>query len=270
MGSWHEFYDLNLLSSLTSLFFHFLAMIVMQLIKLNLTVQQTIKRSLISGLTAFSLIGCTQPQPPEAIVEPSQSVKASIVLAEQDSSTLKNLQQAYNSEYNSNVMYLVFALEAHQEGYQDVATLFKTLARAEKIHRDNHARVIQAMGAIPNKTMIVPQVNSTVNNLARLVQGKLSNSIKRESSEREMYPKFIKQAKAENNSVALQTFEHAIAAENRHFQLLAQASENLDNWSQDTRSFYVCQVSGETFDRQPRPGACPQNSDGKSIEQITW
>lgn len=236
---------------------------------LGLTLKKTKRWSIVASLAALALVGCSQAQPPEAKVEPSKPVQPSLVSAKQNSPTLENLQKAYNGESNAHVMYLAFADKADEEGYQDVANLFKAVARAEEIHRDHHAQVIKAMGATPKNNITTPQVNSTADNLEQSMGGNLSNAIKGESYERDsMYPEFIEQAKAENDTAALQTFEYALAAETQHAALFSQAKENLDGWKEASRSYYVCTVSGETFDRQPEAKACPQNPNGESLEQV--
>jgi rubrerythrin len=230
----------------------------------GLTFTKAGKWYIAAGLVALTLVGCSQAQ--EAKVEPS---KATLTSAKQDTQSLENLQKAYNGESNAHVMYLAFADKAEEEGYQDIANLFKTVARAEEIHRDNHAQVIKAMGATPENNITTPQVNSTADNVERSMGGNLSSAIKGESYERDsMYPEFIKQAKAENNSAAVQTFEYALAAETQHAKLYSQVKANMDKWKEASRSFYVCSVSGETFDRQPEAEVCPSNPNGESLEQV--
>jgi rubrerythrin len=236
---------------------------------LGLTLKKAEKWSIVASLAAFSLVGCSQSELPEAKVEPAKPSQASLVSAKQNSPTLENLQKAYNGESNAHVMYLAFADKARDEGYQDIANLFKTVARAEEIHRDNHAQVIKAMGATPENNITTPQVNSTADNVDRAIGGNLSSAIKGESYERDsMYPEFIEQAKAENNSAALQTFEYALAAETQHAKLYSQVKANMNNWKEASRSFYVCKTSGETFDHQPNAKACPSNPNGESLEQV--
>jgi rubrerythrin len=232
----------------------------------DLTVKKAEKWCFAAGLVVLTLGGCSQAQAPEAKVEAS---KATLTSAKQETQSLENLQKAYNGESNAHVMYLAFADKAEEEGYQDIANLFKTVARAEEIHRDNHAQVIKAMGATPENNITTPQVNSTADNVDRVMGGNLSSAIKGESYERDsMYPEFIKQAKAENNSAAVQTFEYALAAETQHAKLYSQVKANMDKWKEASRSFYVCSVSGETFDRQPEAEVCPSNPNGKSLEQL--
>jgi rubrerythrin len=61
--------------------------------------------------------------------------------------TLTNLQAAYGGESNAHAKYTAFALKASEEGFQDVASLFRAAARAEQIHAENHARVMRKLGA---------------------------------------------------------------------------------------------------------------------------
>jgi rubrerythrin len=235
----------------------------------------------VAALGAISLASCSPTQPPAANVDSATSVakqnsqsktQPTTLEAKQPSTpetpTLKNLQAAYNGESNAHVMYLAFANKADEEGYKDVATLFKAVARAEEIHRDNHAKVIQAMGATPKNNITTPDVKSTGDNLEKAVGGNLSQAIKGESYERDtMYPIFIKQAKAESNQAAVQTFDYALAAETQHAQLYTEIKNNLNDWKQASRQFYVCTVSGETFVNSP-PTSCPQTKTGKDVEQV--
>lgn len=238
-------------------------------LSLDLTIHKAAKWSIFVTLASLTLVGCSKAQISEAKVESSKPAQATLVSAKQNSPTLENLQKAYNGESNAHVMYLAFADKAEEEGYQDVANLFKTVARAEEIHRDNHAKVIESMGATPENNITTPQVNSTADNLEKAIGGNLSSAIKGESYERDsMYPEFIKQAKAENDLPAVQTFEYALAAETQHADFYSQAKANLDDWKEATRSFYVCTVSGETFDRQPETSACPVNPNGENVEKV--
>lgn len=154
--------------------------------------------------------------------------------------TLQNLQAAYNGESNAHAKYLLFAQKADEEGYGEVASLFRAAARAEQIHLTNHAAVIRDLGAEPQATIETPEVKSTLQNLA-------DSANKGEAYERDtMYPKFIKQAKLENVPDAVQSFEFARAAEAQHFTLFTEALNNLDNMRGKSRTYYVCSICGFT------------------------
>ena len=63
------------------------------------------------------------------------------------STTLQNMQTAFNGESNAHLRYLAFAEQADRESYGEVASLFRAAARAEEVHASNHAEVIKGMGA---------------------------------------------------------------------------------------------------------------------------
>jgi rubrerythrin len=154
-------------------------------------------------------------------------------------STLENLQTAFNGESNAHARYLDFATKADQEGYGSVASLFRAAARAEEIHAANHAVVIRKMGATPEAKVEKPVVKSTAENLVAAIQG--------ETYERDvMYPQFLKQARAERNLDAVQTFNYAKTAEAEHARLYAKASSNLNQLKGAAVSYYVCTVCGFT------------------------
>ncbi|BAZ44014.1 rubrerythrin [Chondrocystis sp. NIES-4102] len=235
----------------------------------NSTGNKTLKWSIIALITSLSLVSCSKPQSPEANIQSSPSAKANLVSNKQDSPTLENLQKAYNGESNAHVMYLEFAKKADEEGYKEVANLFRAAAAAEAIHRDNHAKVIKEMGATPKNNITTPEVKSTADNLTKSLGGNLSSAIAGESYERDsMYPGFIKQAKTEGNQAALQTFTYALAAETQHAQLYNEAKSNLESWRNQTHPFYVCTVSGETYKDEASVAKCPSVAQGESYMKV--
>ena len=54
--------------------------------------------------------------------------------------TLDNLQEAFNGESNANARYLAFAQKADEDGYGEVASLFRAAAKAEEIHANKGVR----------------------------------------------------------------------------------------------------------------------------------
>src|ERR1019366_4733743 len=62
---------------------------------------------------------------------------------------IDNLQMAFNGESNAHHRYVAFAKKADDEGYGEVASLFRAAARAEEIHASNHSAVIRKLGAEP-------------------------------------------------------------------------------------------------------------------------
>ena len=57
-------------------------------------------------------------------------------------STMNNLQEAFSGESQANRRYLAFAKKADQDGFPQVAKLFRAAAEAETVHANAHLRVM--------------------------------------------------------------------------------------------------------------------------------
>ena len=152
-------------------------------------------------------------------------------------STSENLQEAFAGESQANRKYLAFAQKAQQDGFPQVAKLFRAAAAAETVHAHAHFRV---MGGI----------KSTEDNLRAAIEG--------EGFEfQEMYPKFLSEAEAEENKPAVFSFKHALAVEEIHHGLYSKALEAVKSGSDlpETKLF-VCSVCGNTVEASA-PDECP-------------
>ena len=96
--------------------------------------------------------------------------------------TKKNLRKALAGESKANRRYLAFSEKASEEGFSNIARLFRVIAESETIHAFNH---MKAMGA----------VHSTLENVEEAWRGE-----KDEYSS--MYPMFIDQAERDANTFA--------------------------------------------------------------------
>ncbi|MBM4295909.1 MAG: rubrerythrin family protein [Deltaproteobacteria bacterium] len=162
------------------------------------------------------------------------------------SKSLDNLKEAFAGESQANRRYLAFARKAEQEGYHQVAKLFRAAAEAETVHAHNHLRAMKGVG-------------TTAQNLEEAVEG--------ENSEfRHMYPRMIADAQAEGDKEALRTFNFANEVEKVHARLFQKALDNLDN--KEEADIYVCQVCGYTVEGEP-PDKCPVcNANKKQFKSI--
>ena len=153
------------------------------------------------------------------------------------SKTQQNLQDAFAGESQANRRYLFFAEKAEAEGRLCIARLFRATAEAETVHARNHLKTVGGIG-------------STGDNLKEAIEG--------ESYEfTEMYPQFIEQAKAENNSAAQRTFDWANKVEKIHHGLYQKALETLEAGQQlKDEPYFVCQACGYTVDGEA-PDRCP-------------
>ena len=95
---------------------------------------------------------------------------------------------------------IAFAKKTDAQGYEAVASLFRAAARAEQIHLENHAAVIREMGAQPPADIKKAVVDPTKTKL-------LKSASKGEAYQQDtMYPRFVKQAKADGSAGAVQSF----------------------------------------------------------------
>ena len=162
------------------------------------------------------------------------------------SKTTKNLQDAFAGESQANRKYLAFAKKAEEEGFRQVAKLFRAAAEAETVHAHNH---LKELGGI----------KSTKANLEEAING--------ESYEfQKMYPGMIKDAETEGEQGALRSFNFANEVEKIHADLYKRAVENLGK--NPLVDYHVCQVCGNTVEGEP-PDKCPIcGADKKAFKKI--
>jgi rubrerythrin len=138
--------------------------------------------------------------------------------------TLENLKTAFAGESQANRKYLAFARKAEQEGYPQIAKLFRAAAEAETIHALGH---FQNLGG----------VGSTADNLREAIAGETYEYS-------EMYPPMLEQAEREGHR-AKTMFGYATKAEKVHATLYQQALDLLLSGSDLTGvELYLCPVCG--------------------------
>lgn len=153
------------------------------------------------------------------------------------SESIKNLKNAFAGESQANRRYLAFAQKADEEGFNQIAKLFRAAAEAETVHALNHLKV---MG----------KIKSTIENLNTAISGETFEFTK-------MYPEYLEVAKQEGNKQATWSIEVANKVEKIHARLFKRAAEALRN-SEDLErvTYYVCGVCGNTVEDMP-PEKCP-------------
>jgi rubrerythrin len=117
--------------------------------------------------------------------------------------TDENLKIAFADESQTNIEYLAYAHQAMEEGFIEVAQLFREAAGAEVVHALSH---LKAMGI----------VKATKANLKEAAEGESLEIIS-------MYPKFIEEAEKENRQDAAKSFRIAFEREKHHRDMFRQA-----------------------------------------------
>jgi len=145
--------------------------------------------------------------------------------------TLENLTQAFIGEAKAYFRLKAFADKADEEGYPQIAALFRAIATAESAHAQRHFELLE-------------KVKSTEENL--------KSSFEKETFVNQVaYPEFLRQAWADEDKKAVWAFTSARNAEERHAKLY---KETLTHMVADRETVYfVCTYCGWVED-----GICPE------------
>jgi len=151
--------------------------------------------------------------------------------------TNDNLQAAFAGESQANRKYLAFAKKAEEDGFPQVAKLFRAAADAETIHAHAHLRVLGG-------------VKDSVSNLKEAITGEAHEF-------KSMYPEFLAEAEKEDNKPAVYSFKNALAVEEIHHSLYSDALKAVEGGSDlPAQPIYVCPVCGNTV-LGAAPDKCP-------------
>jgi rubrerythrin len=163
--------------------------------------------------------------------------------------SVENLKMAFSGESQANRKYSAFAKKAEEEGFSQIAKLFRAAAAAETVHALNHLRAMSG-------------VNSTAENLDAAISGENYEVVS-------MYPPMLESAQAEGDKRAAQTFKYALEVEKIHEALYRKAAESYQKGEDAPETdYYVCPVCGFTHEGK-LDGRCPVcNTPGERFAKI--
>lgn len=149
--------------------------------------------------------------------------------------TDKNLAYAFAAESKASVRNETFARKADQEGYSQIARLFRAISEAESVHARRYLLLMRG------------KIGSTEENLEAAFQSEIKANV-------EEYPRLIKEASDEEASTVLTAFSQSRDVENRHAALYKKAMN--DMLAGRESEYYVCQVCGNVSEDEA-PDKCP-------------
>lgn len=151
--------------------------------------------------------------------------------------TKENVIEAFAGESQANRKYANFADKAADEGFGNIARVFRAASEAEAYHAK---RLLKVDGAI----------GTTAENLGSSVKGETHEFT-------EMYPGFIREAEAEKKSDAVLAFTYAMKAEQVHAGIYQEALAAVQSRRDlPDRKVLVCTVCGNiVFEKAP--DKCP-------------
>ena len=132
--------------------------------------------------------------------------------------TEQNLKDAVAGESQANRRYLYFAQKADVEGYNDVATVFRSTAEGETGHAHGHLEFLEETGDPATGEPIGP----TNLNLKAAVAGETHEYT-------DMYPGMTRTAREEGLDEIADWFETLAKAEKSHAGRFQKALDTLDD-----------------------------------------
>lgn len=161
------------------------------------------------------------------------------------------LHSAYGGESLAHMRYLTWSTVAEKEGFKNIAKLFTAIAYAERVHAENHFKVID--GPTSDYTVTAGGVfglNSTVENLQGAIDGELHEI-------EQMYPVYLKTAEFQDEKDAKRSFHFALEAEKIHAKMFKEAQDLARQGKDlDIEAVYICPVCGHTV-YDEAPDKCP-------------
>ncbi|MGB9701075.1 MAG: rubrerythrin family protein [Thermodesulfobacteriota bacterium] len=151
--------------------------------------------------------------------------------------TKENLKSAFAGESQAHMKYTIFADKAEEEGFNNMARLFRAIAYAERVHAANHLNALNG-------------INLTVDNLEVAMEGERFEV-------NEMYPAYKAVADLQDEKKAAKSMHYALEAEKIHEALYAEAKEAAKSGKDlDLKEIYICPVCGHTVVGKA-PERCP-------------
>ena len=132
------------------------------------------------------------------------------------SKTEENLKYAFSGESQANRRYLYFAQKADVEGYNDIATVFRSTAEGETGHAHGHLEYLEAVG---DPATGLP-IGKTSLNLVSAVAGETHEYT-------DMYPGMARSAREEGFDEIADWFETLAKAERSHANRFQKALDAL-------------------------------------------
>lgn len=145
------------------------------------------------------------------------------------------LKEAFAGESKAQARNQAFAQKATQEGYPQIAGLFKAVAEAERIHAAEYLKYLEGV------------IGETADNLKTAFENEIR-------AKGEIYPPLIREALAQKREDVAWSFIRSRDVEDRHARLYKEALTAM--LSEREVVYHVCQVCGYVFD-DDLPDECP-------------
>lgn len=167
--------------------------------------------------------------------------------------TEKNLLKSFAGESQAARRYRLFAKQAKEDGYEQIAAFFEETASQEDVHSKTFFKFLE--GGVVEITASYPagQVSSTESNLHAAAEG--------ENEEWTLlYPEFAKTAEAEGFKKIASIFKSIAAVEAEHEKRYKKLLENLKSnkvFEREEDVVWVCRHCGYHYKGKKALKNCP-------------
>jgi rubrerythrin len=166
--------------------------------------------------------------------------------------TIAVLKAAYVAEMSAYRHYGEYLKKAVDEGYPNIAYLFRSFGVSEKIHADNYKKILESFGLSVEKPTFDISLGDTKANLRNAAEKELMKITK-------TYPEFLAQLKDESYDQAVINCMYSWKSHRQHEEKIAQiqryskfffgsVARKIEGMKLD---FHVCGICGSTLDEPP-------------------
>ena len=151
----------------------------------------------------------------------------------------------------AHMRYKVWAKKADEDGFPNVARLFRAISYAEEIHGSNHFRELKDEAG---DSLVASGAGFGLASTSENLQGAIGGE---DFEVEEMYPVYLEAAKLQDERGARRSFHYAIEAEKIHARMYADAKERVDAGKDvELGPVQICSICGYTVEGNI-PDKCP-------------
>jgi rubrerythrin len=178
--------------------------------------------------------------------------------------TEKNLLKAFAGESQAQNRYVMFAEAAKEEGFDQIAAIFKETAHNE----DHHAQIFFAFleGGCVEIVAGYPagKVGDTYENLIAAAEGEHEEFV-------DLYPHFADVAQKEGFVKIANQFRMVAKIEKEHEERYRKLAANLKEgkvFAKDGETVWICRECGHIHTAKQAPTACPSCQRSQAVFEI--
>ena len=186
--------------------------------------------------------------------------------------TIKNLTAAFIGESMARNRYTLYAKVAENEGYHQIAEIFRVTADQEREHAKWLFRLINDLKKQSSGTYDEIKVEATAPTILSTTADNLKAAIAGENYEHTtMYPEFADIAEKEGFSEIGHRLRAIAMAESHHedrYQKLLREVEGASVFTKDQKVIWACRKCGYVHEGEAPPDVCPSCSHSKNYFEI--